>query len=57
MGVEDVSRNIPRIYATLEDQQVDHQFHVIEIEGKIVHQPIVVLIDSRVKTIATLILN
>ena len=31
-----------RIYATLDDRQAEYQFNMIEVEGKIINQPIVV---------------
>ena len=34
--VGQVARVIPRIYASLEDRQVDHQSNVVEVTGKIV---------------------
>jgi hypothetical protein len=37
---------MPRIYASLDNQQVEFQSHMIEVEGKINDQPIVILIDS-----------
>ena len=40
-----VVRAIPRIYAALEDHQVDHQSIVVEVAGKIVEQSISILID------------
>ena len=40
-----VARTVPRIYATLEDCQEDHQSTVVEVEGKIVEQPVSILID------------
>jgi hypothetical protein len=43
--VGDVSKNIPRIYAVLENRQADRQSNMIEVEGKIVNQPIAILID------------
>ena len=43
--MNDVGRNIPRIYAALDNRQTDYQSHIIEIEGKIDNQPIVILID------------
>ena len=43
--VGQVERTIPRIYATLEDHQVDHQSTVVEVEGKIVEQYVSILID------------
>jgi hypothetical protein len=45
--IEDVGGSMPRIYATLENRQVDYQSHTIEVEGKFDNQPIVILIDSR----------
>jgi hypothetical protein len=33
--MEDMGTIIPRIYASLEDRQVKHQSHMIEVEGKI----------------------
>jgi hypothetical protein len=44
--VEDMGRNVPRIYAALDNKQVEFQSHMIEVEGKINDQPIVILIDS-----------
>ena len=40
-----VAREVPRIYATLEDHQADHQWTVVEVTGKIVEQSISILID------------
>ena len=40
-----VARAIPRIYASLEDRQEDHQSTVVEVAGKIVEQSISILID------------
>jgi hypothetical protein len=34
------------IYAALEDRQAEYQSNMIEVEGKIINQPIVVLIYS-----------
>jgi hypothetical protein len=45
--VEDMGRNVPRIYASLDNKQVEFQSHMIEVEGKINNQTIVILIDSR----------
>jgi hypothetical protein len=45
--IEYMGRNIPRIYATLEDRQVEHQSHMIEVEGKIINQHVYILIGSR----------
>jgi hypothetical protein len=36
-----------RIYATLDDRQVEYQSHMIEVEGKIINHPVAILIDSR----------
>jgi hypothetical protein len=44
--IEYMGISIPRIYATLEDQQ-EHQSHMIKVEGKIINYPIAILIDSR----------
>ena len=43
--VGQVARVVPRIYATLEDRQQDHQSIVVEVAGKIVEQSISILID------------
>ena len=43
--VGQVAREIPRIYAALEDCQADHQSVVVEVAGKIVEQYISILID------------
>ena len=40
-----VVRSIPRIYASLEDRQTDHQSSMVEVEGKIAKQFVSVLID------------
>jgi hypothetical protein len=40
--IEDVGRNIRRIYVALENQHVQHQSNMIEVEGKIVNQPITI---------------
>ena len=34
-----------RIYAALEDRQADHQSTMVEVVGKIVEQPVSILID------------
>ena len=44
--VEEMGRNVPRIYAALDNKQVEFQSHMIEVEGKINNQTIVILIDS-----------
>ena len=40
-----VARIVPRIYATLEHHQEDHQSTMVEVEGKIAELSISVLID------------
>ena len=40
-----VAREVPRIYATLEDCQEDHQSTVVEVAGKIVEKSVSILID------------
>jgi hypothetical protein len=40
--VEDMGR----IYATLNDRQAEYQSNMIEVEGKIINQPVAILIDS-----------
>jgi hypothetical protein len=44
--VEDMGRNVPRIYAALDNKKVEFQSHMIEVEGKINDQPIAILINS-----------
>ena len=44
--VEDVGRIVPRIYEILENRQVEHQSHMIEVEDKITNKHVVILIDS-----------
>ena len=45
--VGDVGISIPRIYATLDGRQVDHQSWMIEVAGKVVNVLIDILIDPR----------
>jgi hypothetical protein len=45
--MEDMGRNVPRIYVALDNKQVEFQSHMIDVEGKINYQPIVILIYSR----------
>ena len=40
-----VARDIPRIYAVLENHQEDHHSTVVEVASKIVEQSISILID------------
>jgi hypothetical protein len=44
--VEDMGRNVPRIYAALENKHAEYQSHMIEVEGMINNQTIATLIDS-----------
>ena len=44
--MEDMGRNVPRIYATFENKQAEYQSHMIEVEGMINNQTISILIDS-----------
>ena len=43
--VGQLAREVPKIYAALEDRQADHQSIVVEVAGKIVEQSVSVLID------------
>ena len=44
--VEDMGKNVPGIYAALDNKKVEFQSHMIEVEGNINDQPIVILIYS-----------
>jgi hypothetical protein len=44
--VEDMGRKIPKIYEALDNKQAEYQSHMIEVEGMINNQTIVILIDS-----------
>ena len=44
--VDDIGRYVPRICAALENRKVDHQSHMIEVEGMVNKKPIAILIDS-----------
>jgi hypothetical protein len=44
--VENMGRNVPRIYASLDNKQAQYQSHMIEVECVINNQTIVILIDS-----------
>ena len=44
--VEDMGRYVPRIYAALDNKQAEYQSHIIEVEGMINNQTLVILIDS-----------
>jgi hypothetical protein len=41
-----MGRYMPRIYATLDNKEEENQSHMIEVEGMINNQTIVILIDS-----------
>jgi hypothetical protein len=43
--VDNIRKSMPRIYANLDNIQEYYQSHLIEVEGKINNQPIVILID------------
>jgi hypothetical protein len=40
--VENMGRNVPRIYAALDNKQDEFQSHLIEVEGNINDQPIAI---------------
>ena len=44
--VNDISKNLSRINVALEDRQEDHQFTMLEVEGKILNIHVSILIDS-----------
>jgi predicted aspartyl protease len=44
--VEDMGRNVSSIYASLDNKQAEYQSHMIEVEGMINNQTLVILIDS-----------
>jgi hypothetical protein len=44
--VEDMGSRMLRIYAALDNKQAEFQSHMIEVEGMINNQPLVILIDS-----------
>ena len=43
--VEDMGRNVPRIYAAMNNKQAQYQSHMIEVEGMINNQTLAILID------------
>jgi hypothetical protein len=45
--MEDIGGNVPRIYAPLDNKQVEFKLHMIEVDGKINDQPIAILFNSR----------
>jgi hypothetical protein len=40
-------KDMGNIYTALHDRQAEYQSNMIEVEGKIINQPIDILIDSR----------
>jgi hypothetical protein len=44
--MEDMGTRVPRIYASLENKQVEFQSHMIEVEGMINNHAFTILIDS-----------
>jgi hypothetical protein len=44
--VEDMGSRMPRIYAALDKKKEEFQSHMIEVEGMINNQPLIILIDS-----------
>ena len=44
--VEDIGNYVLIICAALDNKKVEHQSHMIEVEGMINKQPIAILIDS-----------
>jgi hypothetical protein len=53
--VNDVAKSVPQIYASLDNNQANHQASVVEIEGMISNHLVSVLIDpsSNLSYIAT----
>ena len=45
--VEDMGKRVPRIYAALDNKQVEYQSHMIEVEGMINNHAFTILIDSK----------
>jgi hypothetical protein len=43
--MEDMGSRIPRIYAALDNKQVEYQSHMIEVEGMINNHAFTILID------------
>jgi hypothetical protein len=44
--MEDIGRSVPKMYAALDNKQEEYQSHMIEVEGMINNQTIVILIES-----------
>jgi hypothetical protein len=45
--INDMAISIPKIYATVENRQEEHQDFVVELEGIFTKQPISILINLR----------
>jgi hypothetical protein len=44
--MEDMGKNVPRIYVALDKKKTEYQSHMIEVEGMINNQTIAIVIDS-----------
>jgi hypothetical protein len=44
--MEDIGIRVPRIYAAVDNKQVEFQSHMIEVEGMINNHAFTILIDS-----------
>jgi hypothetical protein len=57
--VDEIGRNIPKISATLENRQADHQTSMVEVEGMLNNEPISILIDpgASLSYISTRVVN
>ena len=44
--MEDMGKNVPRIYVALDNKKAKFHSHMIEVQGKINNQTITILIDS-----------
>ena len=53
--VGQLAREIPRIYAALEDRQENQQSTMVEVAGKIAEQSISILIDPSLLTVTLLL--
>jgi hypothetical protein len=45
--VKDMGNRMPRIYVALDNKQEEFQSHMIQLEGMINNQPLIILIDSK----------
>jgi hypothetical protein len=45
--MEDMGNRVPRIYATLDNNKVEFQSHMIEVEGMINNHSFIILMDPR----------